>query len=495
MSVKNVTSKKKQYLLFYLSLIFIFLISFVNAEEVYFGNHTFISDLSNSSVKIATGDGNYTFGNINLTSNYLLIQNISTHSVVFNNTNGTFNAQIHFVENDKEVLYHSSNGSISCIDLFNCNEDINITIKVSNMLYVLKKINISEIENRTYSPFWISNIQTFSSGGVDTKTYFLASNGTETVNLTGFFVTNCPNTGDVVSFVTQAGSVFYPKYQCINSTFIKVNITDYQKATATVPNRLIFTYNNLPGGGGGGGGGSGTHSLNMSNVSKKACEYTYPIALKEPIEYFKINEIIDILKIEEKKTYTYTDIKTYIDYWQSLCSNLINQTLKPNFVCEKIYYFIVENNHNFTIADLNDLKNGIRPTIDISLDTLNNYYINYDSLCYLEGYSNKLPQKPSSFIDFYKVFDSENCTENLSMGFLNLGIPLGDYELGDLSCGKINFWKLFVQLEKHEDSYYLVGIKLYWIIGVAILIVLITLLNKSAQKKFRKIIKKEHHDL
>lgn len=236
----------------------------------------------------------------------------------------------------------------------------------------------------------------------------------------------------------------------------------------------------------GGGGSGGDDAIVISNVSKKACEYTYEIANNEPIEYFKINDVIEILKIEENKDYSYTDLKIYIDNWQSLCSDKINRTLKEDTVCEEIYYFILGNNHNFTYIEFSNLRNNIESEndLDISLDVLNNYYINYNELCYLEGYSDKLPNKPISAINFSKIFDMKNCTPDLGIDLLDEYIPLGEWDFGGIGCFGVNFWKIFLKLEKRE-SYIVLGIKPYWIIGLVIIYAIIILLRRRARKKIK----------
>jgi|GEM_PF-5151239 len=239
-----------------------------------------------------------------------------------------------------------------------------------------------------------------------------------------------------------------------------------------------------PEGGGGGGGGSASYPY-VGIINETACNLTYEYLLKNGQVYYFIDE----LKLKNNLTEDWTTIKYYIDDWQLICSNLINRTLKPKIVCDSIYFFILNNSYNFTTIDLNNLKNSLKPEIDLSLPLLNYYYINYDTLCL--GYSNKLPKRKIEIINLtaFSLFNYTNCS-------LELGNRLIDWSIGNLkidknfTCEQINIWRWFIKLEENGEGYIITGVK-FWFILTIILMILIAFFSTYGISKYIKKIRKK----
>jgi hypothetical protein len=80
----------------------------------------------------------------------------------------------------------------------------------------------------------------------------------------------------------------------------------------------------------------------------------------------------------------------YFNKWQELCSPLTKKTLKPQILCNKLYYLKIEK-ENVLYSDLVNLKEEIKGDIIIPIEVIENYASNYGSLCVNLGYSNALP--------------------------------------------------------------------------------------------------------
>lgn len=250
---------------------------------------------------------------------------------------------------------------------------------------------------------------------------------------------------------------------------------------------------------GGEGGGSGLtpeiygRSLGIENISIEICNLTYWSAQREYLKYVDIDKIIQDNNISE----SWTTIRTYIDYWQGLCSDLTNKTLKPRIVCGQIYLFMIEKEQNYTYQDIIKLREELKPNVTISIDLLNYYLNNYYELCYLNSYSAKIP-KELLWTPVIKGFGIEKCSINTGWSFFDWKIhfrdprdikfvtnetdeklaenldlyiggrvisPVAKFGIGELSCEKIDFYRWLFALEYDEgtDQYFIVGMKLWYV--------------------------------
>lgn len=129
-------------------------------------------------------------------------------------------------------------------------------------------------------------------------------------------------------------------------------------------------------------------------------------------------------------------------------------------ICQNIFFFIMENNYNYTDNDLIVL----RDELNITSDFLKEYMDNYFEFCYLKGYSEKLPKKPTPTLIVIKPNQNKVCevnTGNLLYDYLRTP-KLFEFSIGkDVSCGKIWLWRIFFMVEVDVvNNYSIVGIKL-----------------------------------
>lgn len=206
-----------------------------------------------------------------------------------------------------------------------------------------------------------------------------------------------------------------------------------------------------------------------AELNDSVCNETYPYTLKYGVSY--PNNTISY--IEGKTGLTWASLKYYVENWQALCSNMINRTLKPEFVCNKIYFFLIEKDYNYSSNNLEALKIEINKNISLSLNLLNYYIDNYFDLCYAEGYSEKPPNKKYPVMKVTRGLNETSCDYTIN-GFFDLYIPFGRMSLGDIECGSKLKW--FIRLEEMEGSTYYIGLKLWYLImllaiGIIILII------------------------
>lgn len=137
-----------------------------------------------------------------------------------------------------------------------------------------------------------------------------------------------------------------------------------------------------------GGGGTTTQ---IEEVDKVLCELTHIEILEfGQTDYSRIDEIQDNYKKLQEREVSWNLVRTYMDRWQSLCSDIMNRTLEEEYVCDEIFNFVTINDYDFNILKLNQLKEDLQPKIDISIGLLQYYMREYHDLCYNEGYSEKL---------------------------------------------------------------------------------------------------------
>lgn len=133
------------------------------------------------------------------------------------------------------------------------------------------------------------------------------------------------------------------------------------------------------GGGGSGGPFIGGFGLGVQNISLGLCELAYDSA--DNSDYSRISDIQSGFKVITNQSTTYTQVKFYIDNWQGLCSDLINKSLKSEFVCNQIYENIKTDDLSIDNVEFDNLLVNIRKVLPISSYLLNYYINNYESSC------------------------------------------------------------------------------------------------------------------
>lgn len=306
----------------------------------------------------------------------------------------------------------------------------------------------------------------FYSQTVDTVTYTIPSGLSDSLTATIYF-----NNSDCF---LQTGNTLKLNGNTVNYTCLNGNIT----LTSTLSNgnnQIVISYNKQPQAGGGGGGGF----IPPINVTNRLCELTYKYADNK--SYTMINDIIEIYKLETSKTESYTTIKDIIDNWQSLCSDRINKTQFEPYVCEKLYFFVL--NDELDMGSLNDLRNNLKSKVTLSLNLIYYYLQNYDDLCYKTGFSGKLSSEQLKLPGLVISPGISNCSLELSSEIFNFYIPIGSWNLGVFEdCNKLTNWKYILAFDYANDSYYIIGIRLYLIVLILLIIMVIALFKISKNK-------------
>lgn len=246
-------------------------------------------------------------------------------------------------------------------------------------------------------------------------------------------------------------------------------------------NQLVISYNKQPQAGGGGGGGGDVVTM---NVTPRLCELTYKYADNKT--YTGIDDIINIYKIETNKTESFTNIKDIIDNWQKYCSDKIQRTTYESYVCGKLYFFVL--NDKINLEGLNDLRNDMKSKVTLSLNLIDYYLKNYDSMCYKKGLSGKLSNEQLMKVNITIPQTLMNCSVDFNSEMFNFYLPLGKWNLGMFdSCDSLDIWKYVFALKSENGSYYLIGLRLYIVILLLLIIGVYSLFRLSKPKSLLNI--------
>jgi len=140
---------------------------------------------------------------------------------------------------------------------------------------------------------------------------------------------------------------------------------------------------NLIGGGGGSYGGvqdaeGVLKDIKILGLNSTICEYVYSYLLKYGFDDYPQL----ILNLNKSKINISSDIlkEKYILKFQGGCSDIINKTLNPQYVCNSIRDFKKSYKTNFTEEDVMWLRENITGTLPITYNLLN-YYIKNFGFC------------------------------------------------------------------------------------------------------------------
>lgn len=164
-----------------------------------------------------------------------------------------------------------------------------------------------------------------------------------------------------------------------------------------IPNEIIdgFFFGEIPDDGiiGGGSGGRTVKPI-LEKIDEALCRETFIYIEENGQENFtEINNLILNAKEKTNITYTFEQVKEYIENWQFFCSDKINRTLNEEFVCGKVKEFRIEH-ETFTVFDIDELNEEMNITISNSL--IIHYINNYEPLC--EPSKFKIVPKPVTIL-------------------------------------------------------------------------------------------------
>jgi len=455
--------KKKQTLLF--SFFLVLLLPLLSAVQIDIDTITY-SSLSNSTIQF---EQNTTLDQLTVDNNKTILFNIGG-DYKFTNINATYSAQMQ-INNLTNAIVYSSDGTLyGNSDISSNDVQINATFLVSTYLGVLDNFNLTEGVTRDNSPLSLTTTSSFNSEAYDSKTY--AINSDISSSLSGItFVTNttsCPQTGDTVQ-VDGVSSTF----SCSdNNVLVTLSSIDLGS------NNLVITYNKDPQAGGGGGTTTGPVVVEGNNTIR-VCELTYDAANSNDVS--QIDSIRSTLS-SENITESWSSVREYIVNWQTKCSDLLGKSIEPDKLCEKIYFFRL-NNPNFSESSFQNFETELNVQLPISYELLVNYFNEYEKLCVDLGYSDALPI--DDLPEFIKILDKKlQC--NISMNkFFEQSFFFFDFSLGELSCSQVKFWSYIFELEEFDEVYMVRQIKIWWILSSMVLFIIVFMFlipNKKMDK-------------
>lgn len=144
--------------------------------------------------------------------------------------------------------------------------------------------------------------------------------------------------------------------------------------------------------------------------------------------------------------------------------------------CQDTYFFIVQENWDFSSDDLDNI--GVNRT----------FLSNYSSKCYAEGYSRQLPEKPKELIILPE--EKQSCDLSVRDEF-ETTFPFIDISLGNISCEQAKSWNSFFLLENESSNYKIKEFRIWWVVGLIGLSIIFffirsTILTNKAIKKANK---------
>jgi len=382
-----------------------------------------------------------------------LINNISYfYHIGFNyDFNATDNISLgSYAVNDSRFTINSSGYLTNSSQLAVRSYYVNISINDTSANYNSTMLNISVNQSNSIIYMSIAGSRANSSKDNNTNINFSAElilGFTENITILindSISANNSLITSNTTK-ITEVGNDY-------NVTAIYYGNTNFSKASET----WWLDVTEYVSSSGGGGGGSGLI------ISARVCNITYYYLINN-----SFNNTIVYNYLKEVEPITMSNLLVYKNNWQGLCSDKINKTLLPKFVCESIYKFILKNNYNYTQTSLESLRTNISKNISISKTLLNHYLSDYYFECYKTGYSKKLPVKDVPTLILFE--EIEDCNLKLP-GALDISLPFPNLIIGNYSCPKVKINRIFFELKRDNDHLEIIGLRI-WILTALFLII------------------------
>jgi hypothetical protein len=168
----------------------------------------------------------------------------------------------------------------------------------------------------------------------------------------------------------------------VNADVISINSAG-DTEIVLIPNELIegFFFSNLTLPESHGAGGTGRDPF-LDTIDSFLCNETYFYIQEHPEQpdYSGIYDLIDDIESRENITYSWTEIRDYIDHWQYYCSDALKRTLMEGYVCGELEDFLQEH-ETYSQIEIIGLRDELAPVIPLSIELLNFYLYNFDDLC------------------------------------------------------------------------------------------------------------------
>jgi len=197
------------------------------------------------------------------------------------------------------------------------------------------------------------------------------------VNLNTDFTFNTSSSNSSMTFgrSTTADSItitpdnlYLINYFDFKTVFCNVNHTN-----GSTIDSLTYPCPNPPASGSGGSSKITAGNLGIS-LNSTLCELTY-----EPAKTLDYSIITDMIE-EHNLTVPWTEVRLYIDNWQSICSDLLNLSLMENLVCSEVGSFLNTNLAADKTA-VNNFRNDLKLNVTLSYELTDFYVENYEARC------------------------------------------------------------------------------------------------------------------
>ncbi len=147
---------------------------------------------------------------------------------------------------------------------------------------------------------------------------------------------------------------------------------------------------------------------------------------------------------------------------------LSSASLNEN-TCDKIFYFLIENEGDYTVSEINQLVKEINS----SLDELENYIEDFEESC-----ARQLPFKEN--IKTVEINNTkESCPVEINKSILwdsyslDTSIPFFNIYTSKLDCENSQYYKWFISIDRKSDIFMINGIKIYWFLFPFIFIMMV----------------------
>ena len=149
-------------------------------------------------------------------------------------------------------------------------------------------------------------------------------------------------------------------------------------------------------------------------------------------------------------------------------------TVDKPFICNKVFYFLLEKNNNYTNQDISIFSESLSD-LNITSELLSFLVSSYEVECfhYTKINISKLffnnPQYPAinKSIEFCKI--------DLNKSFLGFDLDTSinvNPVLINLPCENIEKYRYFVDFDRKESDFLFTGVKIYWILAILFLIIM-----------------------
>lgn len=263
---------------------------------------------------------NYTFNKTTGYDEYINVDNIDHNLTIYNLSDS--------------LVYNADGTLYSVSDIESSDGDLTFELPIGNTTYHLPNMNLTESVTRLFSPLWISS----KTDDSKTITYYLASNLSDTINITFYPVETIPcgsttYTSDTSAYVNTITST------CSGDKYQSILINGYEPATSS--NILSLTYYSGSSGGGGSSdtsndpadrGESDTGFYNRSMICEESEAFITLHTINGEFNYTdsEFNNFKAKIEIQQGFAIEVNLLKSFIEDFEGQCPDFVDQSNNDN---------------------------------------------------------------------------------------------------------------------------------------------------------------------